>query len=221
MRKFFLWVGLFSLVASGANAASYQSVHWTIVDPIQNRWNGTVPGGDHAYAGANLEPNADLSYADLTDAYLYEANLIAANLTGADLNNADLRYADLTNADLYEANLIYADLTGVYLEGADLSYADLSGAHLHFTNWFAANLTGADLNNANLYDAYDLGYSTGSAYYNAETDFTNAWADSGSTLFDPVAAGWTFVPEPSTALLLGIGMMGLGMRRRRTHRRGL
>ncbi|HIM00327.1 MAG TPA: PEP-CTERM sorting domain-containing protein, partial [Myxococcales bacterium] len=32
--------------------------------------------------------------------------------------------------------------------------------------------------------------------------------------FDPVAAGWTLIPEPSTALLLGLGLVGLGVRRR-------
>ncbi|HIF12522.1 MAG TPA: PEP-CTERM sorting domain-containing protein, partial [Dehalococcoidia bacterium] len=28
------------------------------------------------------------------------------------------------------------------------------------------------------------------------------------------AAGWTLIPEPSTALLLGLGLVGLGVRRR-------
>ncbi|MAF67462.1 MAG: hypothetical protein CMJ84_17620, partial [Planctomycetes bacterium] len=60
-----------------------------------------------------------------------------------------------------------------------------------------------------------LGTTTGSAYYDAATDLTNAWDTSaGHKRFDPVAAGWTLVPEPSTALLVGLGLVALGLQRR-------
>ena len=59
-----------------------------------------------------------------------------------------------------------------------------------------ANLTGADRTS-----------TTGEPFYDLNTDFTG-------TGFDPVAAGWTFVPEPGTALLMGLGLAGLASRRR-------
>ena len=75
--------------------------------------------------------------------------------------------------------------------GANLADADLSGSDL-----FQANLTGADRTS-----------TTGEPFYDLNTDFTG-------TGFDPVAAGWTFVPEPGTALLMGLGLAGLASRRR-------
>ena len=171
-----------------AFAASYQQIDGTIIDPIQDRF-----GGNHFYSGSNLEPGA--------------------NLANANLANANLTSANLTNANLFSANPFSADLFSANLSGADLSQADLSGAYL----------TGADLSGATLANTVGLGASLGSAIYDTNTDFTNAWADgsllsSGSILFDPVAAGWTLVPipvpEPGTALLIGLGLAGLTARRR-------
>jgi len=75
-------------------AASYQKTDGTIVYPIRNtrpNWDTNI----HWYTGRNLEPSANLRYADL-----YYADLTNANLTEAYLTDANLTDANLTNASL-------------------------------------------------------------------------------------------------------------------------
>lgn len=144
------------------------------------------------------------SFAGIT---MIEAGLSDTTLVGSNFSGADLSDASFGNADLRDADFTRSGLGDSYLDYADLSGADFSSAYLQF-----ANLTGAIVDGTNFSGAYladtDMDLTIGSAFYNANTRFHDDPA------FDPVAAGWVLIPEPSTALLLSLGLVGLTNKRR-------
>jgi hypothetical protein len=206
-------ISALSLASGSAFAASYQQIGGTIVDPILD-----TDGNVSTYAGPDLGPGAiltganlfeaNLAFAELTFADLSLANLTDANLNDASLNGASLAGAELLFATLGAANLDSANLNNASLFQATLLHANLTDASLLGASLRDADLSNANLSGATLAGAFGLVDSTGSALYDINTDFTG-------TDFDPVAAGWTLVPEPSTALLMGLGLAGLATRRRR------
>ena len=208
MRSFTLF--LFALLATTAvDAASYQKIDGTIVNPIQNR----APfGGDHPYIGNNLEPAADLIGVDLNLAHLNEADLAGADLTGASFTDADLVQANFSEAVLIGAVMNTANMLRVDARNANLSGANLQIAHAAEANFSGANLTGAhltgiDMHDADLFGAILIGATMDTAGLNGtdlrdacltcanltltnfrganlwHTDFTNAYYYSG---FQPV-----------------------------------
>jgi len=176
-----LWAGL---SASTGSAFSYLRTDGTLVDPVL-RGDGFA----HGCACPDLAPGVTVT-GDLEFVVLVEADLRGATIDSY-MVNANFRDANLSGASLF-GNVSYANFGGV----------DLAGAQVGVSR--GARLSGA----------YGMTGMVGAALYDRDTDFSNAWVDggwmdAGSVPFDPVAAGWTLVPEPGTALLLGLGLCGL------------
>jgi hypothetical protein len=130
------------------------------------------------------------------------------------MNGVVLEVSNAPGANFTGASLVDAHLGSNILTGANFSNANLTSVEFFFSTLTNANLTGANLTNAyNLQSTTTVG---GGAFYDINTNFTGTWADYDKTIpFDPVAAGWTLVPipEPNSAILIGIGLSALAVRR--------
>ena len=223
MTRVWLWVSLLTLMGSGAvQAASYVDIHGVVHDPIQSVLGGNL----ESYTGDNLTPNMWRTGSDLRYADLNQADLSGMNFTNSDFRHANLSGAAMTNiwlpdAILQNVNLSNANLSGGYLYYASLSLSDLTGANLTNADVESASLYSVSLLSANL--AGISNWST--ATWTGATYSLNATDNSGNPIPDTVfptgmdqawrdAAGMVAVPEPTTALLVGLGLMGLGVRRR-------
>jgi len=213
-----LWIAVALLVLSGgtAHALSYTLTDGTQVDSVE-----TVGGLVHTYQG-------DL----YSGVYAVGKNLAEADLVDADLSSADLRGSIFHASHLIRASFRDSNLLGTAFSGANLKFSNFDNASLVGAQIDNAKIAGASFAGANLLGANFFSYDTidargvdftstwsmmflgSNVKYDLNTDFTGAWADSGYTPFDPVTAGWVLVPEPSTALLVGLGLLALGGQRR-------
>lgn len=163
---------------------------------------------------ANLS-SVDLSGLNATEVYAFETSFRNAMLDGSYLamvaNDADFSGASLRGAVFERIDDTPTSLTGARLVAADLSGAVFSRS---FPLLPGIDVSGANFSRSVLRDAVGLGNAEGAALYDAATDFTNSWADLEATVpFDPVTAGWTFIPEPNAALLTSLGLAVLGRKR--------
>lgn len=112
----------------------------------------------------------------------------------------DFRVRNLTGVDLSHANLSQVDFQAAHLVNASLIKADLSGAILVHTDLTGAILFGADFSGADLTSTIGL--------LTAQSDFTTLYSATtifSGTGFDPVIAGWTLIPSPSTFVVVVLG----------------
>jgi hypothetical protein len=197
-RRRTLFVGiLFALpfaVAIGASPALA-----TPLDAFTSHVGEDHSSEDHqnAYLEGIILSSADLTSTIFKHADLTNAVLSSATLDGADLMGADLTGADLTNASMSNVDAQNADFTNAILDGVTFATGNVKNAA-----FVGASLFGADL--SGLTDA-------------SKADFTGALYDA-STILAPGTdtSGMTLMPEPSSAVLLLFGLIGLAVYFRRT-----
>jgi uncharacterized protein YjbI with pentapeptide repeats len=206
---------LVTLASGTAQALSYALTDGTQVDPVR-----TVGGLIHTYEG-QLHSGVHAVGEDLSEAQLIDADLSGADLRGAIFDDsylvrASFRDSNLLGAGFSGANLKFSDFGGATLVGAQIDNAKIAGARFAGANLLGANFSSSviiDVRGTDFTSTWSMASLGANVKYDLNTDFTGAWADSGYTPFDPVTAGWVLVPEPSTALLVGLGLLSLGGQR--------
>ena len=178
-----------------AYGASYQKTDGEIVDPIQS-----ILGGDHDYAGVDLEPGSVPRFSSLDLAVLVDADLSGSDLVGSSFIGSDLSGANLASTRLEDVNFADANLGTSFMKAANLVRTNLIGASLS-----GADLTGASPDDAT-YDEFTL-FPSGLDIYSGD------WGLPGDAT--PWDLGMIPTPEPASGLMLGIGGLALAAMGRR------
>ncbi|MGB1260156.1 MAG: PEP-CTERM sorting domain-containing protein [Akkermansiaceae bacterium] len=210
MKTIFSSLGLAVFFAGGAFAQSYFDFTSPVSDGDTIKATDGTTSADVGISGGRLTSYAG-SQTLWRIGYNWDNNSWSstAKLTfNTPVSFGSIRLVDFGNADIEVSADSAMSLGSGNLNGYSVSFAN-SGQTLTLTDGDDSNNTlNQSINFAGAISSLTIEYSTSST----EPLFGNSGSDSSQIIF---ANGFTTVPEPSSTALLGLGVLGCSLRRKR------